>query len=292
MPSLQTDAYVTMTPRGEFVVRPASVEELEQILSWAAAEGWNPGRHDAACFHCADPQGFFLGELNGEPVAAISAVRYGQAFAFIGCFLVRPEYRHARLGWHLTEVCREHLGDRPTGLDGVVPMQRTYARLGFQVAHRSFRFQGVAEGTQHPKVVGLTRIPFEDVLLYDRRHFPAARPEFLRAWIHQPEALALGMMRDSRLAGYGVLRRCQTGYKIGPLFADDAAIAEKLFQSLGASVAGQPIFLDVPEPNRAALALAESHRMQVVFETARMYSAAPPKIALDQVYGITSFELG
>jgi hypothetical protein len=27
---------------------------------WAAAEGWSPGRHDAARFYEADPDGFFL----------------------------------------------------------------------------------------------------------------------------------------------------------------------------------------------------------------------------------------
>lgn len=288
----QAEAVVTRTPRGEFVIRAADVAELEQILAWAAAEGWNPGRHDAACFYQADPEGFFMGELEGEPVAAISAVRYGEAFAFIGCFLVRPEYRYARLGWHLTEVCRRHIGARPAGLDGVVPMQRTYRRLGFHIAHRNFRFQGVAEGRRHPKVVGLRRIPFEELLRYDRLHFPAPRSAFLRAWIDQPEAVALGMLRESRLTGYGVLRRCGAGYKIGPLFADDARIAEQLFQSLCAEVPGETIALDVPEPNQAALDLVAAHRMTPVFETARMYLGPDPELALGQIYGITSYELG
>lgn len=292
MPTLQTDVFMTQTPRGEFVVRLASVSELELILSWAAAEGWNPGRHDAEAFYRADPEGFFLGELNGEPVAAVSAVRYQEDFAFLGCFLVRPEYRYAGLGWHLTEVCRQQIGDRPAGLDGVVAMQRSYQRMGFQIAHRNVRFQGIAAGIRHPKVVGLTRISWEELVRYDRRHFPAARPEFLQAWIHQPEGLALGMMHEGRLVGYGVLRPCQTGYKIGPLFADNRSTAEKLFQSLASQVTGETIFLDVPEPNRAALALADEHGMTPVFETARMYSATPPPIALDEVFGITSYELG
>jgi hypothetical protein len=30
--------------------RPLSREELDEVIEWAAAEGWNPGRHDAAAF--------------------------------------------------------------------------------------------------------------------------------------------------------------------------------------------------------------------------------------------------
>ena len=32
--------------------------------------------------------------------------------------------------------------------------------------------------------------------------------------------------------------------------------------------------------------------MAPVFETARMYTGAPPAIPVDRVYGVTSFELG
>ena len=43
-------------------VRRMSEADLELALDWAAAEGWNPGLHDAHCFYAADPEGFFLGE--------------------------------------------------------------------------------------------------------------------------------------------------------------------------------------------------------------------------------------
>jgi GNAT superfamily N-acetyltransferase len=292
MSSLQTAGLATATPRDQFVIRRAERDEIPQILAWAAAEGWNPGYNDADCFYQTDPEGFFLAELAGEPIGSLSAVVYDEAFAFLGCFIVRSEHRYCGFGMHLSQVYREHVGDRNAGLDGVVAMQRTYGRLGFQIAHRNIRFGGLAEGHSHPKVVGLTRLPLDEVSIYDRRHFPAARPDFLQAWIHQPGAAALGVMRDGHLAGYGVIRPCVTGYKIGPLFADDSRAAEKLYQSLCARVAGQPVFLDVPEPNREAVALAERHGLKPVFETARMYSGPVPKIALNEVFGITTYELG
>jgi ribosomal protein S18 acetylase RimI-like enzyme len=55
---------------------------------------------------------------------------------------------------------------------------------------------------------------------------------------------------------------------------------------------GEFIVLDVPQTNAAAVALAERHGMTSVFETARMYTKGAPAIAIDRVFGVTSFELG
>ena len=53
------------------------------ILDWAAAEGWNPGLDDAVAIHAADPDRFLLGSIDGQPIGAVSVVRYGTAFAFL-----------------------------------------------------------------------------------------------------------------------------------------------------------------------------------------------------------------
>jgi Acetyltransferase (GNAT) domain len=100
-------------------------------------------------------------------------------------------------------------------------------------------------------------------------------------------------MRDRKLCGYGVIRRCRRGFKVGPLFANDEKIAETVLLELSSNVAmAEPIFLDVPEVNPAAIRLVEQYRMNKVFETARMYTDAPPAIELEGVFGVTTFELG
>jgi hypothetical protein len=141
-------------------------------------------------------------------------------------------------------------------------------------------------------VVPLSAIPFDELCAYDRELFPAPRQRFLRCWLDQPGAAAFGVRRDGSLAGYGLLRPCRIGYKIGPLFADSPDLAEDLFQALATHAAGAPVFLDVPEPNQAALSLAQRHGMDRVFETARMYTRQSPAMAADRIYGVTTFELG
>ena len=50
-----------------------------------------------------------------------------------------------------------------------------------------------------------------------------------------------------------MIRKCVTGYKIGPLFADNKLIAEDLFKKLNNFAVSSLIFLDIPEVNREAL---------------------------------------
>ncbi len=68
------------------------------MCQWAEAEGWNPGIHDASTFWNSDPQGFFGLSAEGQLVGTISAVRYGDEFAFVGFFIVRPGSRGHLLG--------------------------------------------------------------------------------------------------------------------------------------------------------------------------------------------------
>ena len=67
--------------------------ELLAAIDWAAAEGWNPGLYDADSFYAADPCGFFMAELNGEPAGCISAVAYDDSFGFMGFYIVRKDLR-------------------------------------------------------------------------------------------------------------------------------------------------------------------------------------------------------
>jgi len=70
-------------------IRTMRPEEIALAVDWAAAEGWNPGLGDAACFATVDPGGFLIGELDGAPAATISCLDYDARFAFLGFYIVR-----------------------------------------------------------------------------------------------------------------------------------------------------------------------------------------------------------
>ena len=277
-----------------FRIRVMSPDDIRTAIDWAAEEGWNPGVHDAECFYSADPEGFFIAELDGQPVATISVVNYDERFSFAGLYIVKGEYRGKGYGTRLFDHAWEHAGDRIIGGDCVFTMQDKYqARDSLMPAFRNIRFEGTGGGEAPSTLVDATALPFESVLSYDRLHFPASRPAFLHAWLNQGESTSLAYLNPGeRIAGYGVIRQCMNGHKIGPLFADTPELAEQIFQGLSATVPGEQIFLDTPEPNPAAVALAQVHGMTEVFGTERMYTKEIPALPLHHIFGITSFELG
>ena len=273
-------------------VRNLCGAEAHMVVDWARREGWNPGLHDAACFYAADPEGFLVSLHDGEPAAVISVVRYDASYAFLGLYICRPELRGQGYGMRVWKAGIEHAGGRTIGLDGVPDQQENYARSGFRLAWRNRRYQGVGGGERDPGLVDLDEIAFGRITAFDYDVFEADRRRFLRFWVAQPDAVRLASVRGEQLTGWGMMRRCVDGHKIGPLLAEDIATAERLLDGLLAEVPGETVYLDVPEPNHAAVRAAEARGMTVSFETARMYAGTPPDLNLAKIWGITTFELG
>lgn len=278
-----------------YKIRTASREELDIAIEWAAKEGWNPGLHDSDAFYATDPKGFFLGFLDNEPISSISAVAYDNKFGFLGFYIVKPKHRGKGYGIKIWDEALKHLPTQNIGLDGVVEQQENYKKSGFKLAYRNIRYEGVGTDKkfEDKNIVQLSKLPFEQVKKYDDQVFPTSRPKFLKSWLKQPEALAIGHVEKDRLQGYGMIRKCRAGYKVGPLFADNKNVAEGLFQKMRNFVGnGTPIFLDTPEVNKAAVSLAEKCKMKPMFETARMYNKKEPDVLLKKIFGVTTFELG
>lgn len=275
-----------------FTIRRMTRADLDTAVDWAANEGWNPGLHDADAFFTADPQGFFLGELDGNPLSCISAVRYGSTFGFIGLYIVKPEHRGKGFGIQTWREGLAHLAGRTIGLDGVLEQQPNYRKSGFELAYRNVRFEGRIESEASPLARPLGEFPFETIHEYDRTLFPEGRESFLRSWLKLQNSWSYGVGGANGLTGYGVIRKCRSGLKVGPLFADDESAADILFGSLASHAGGEPVYLDPPEPNAAAIRLANRWGMQSVFETARMYTPPAPVCPVDRIFGVTTFELG
>lgn len=277
----------------DVTIRPMGADEIAVAVDWAAAEGWNPGLADAGCFAAEDRQGFWIGELDGMPAATVSCVNYGAGFAFLGFYIVRPDLRGRGYGLRIWNAAIAHAGSRVIGLDGVVDQQANYRKSGFTLAYPNIRYGGrAALDAPQAGIAPLGDIPLATLEADDATVFPAARTAFLRAWVAAPGHLGRALVRDGRLAGWGVIRPCRSGRKIGPLVADDRAAAEMVLGALLAGVGGEEVFLDVPSVNRDAVALAEGLGLSPVFETARMYTGPVRPMQLDRLFGVTTFELG
>ena len=275
----------------------ASLADWPLIQGWCADEGWNPGDHDGPCFLAQDPEGFFVGRIGGEPVSAVSVVNYGDAFSFLGLYLVKPEFRGRGHGLATWKAALPRAGARTVGLDGVVAQQDNYRKSGFNDAHRTVRFVGelTSDGSGPAAAVPLAEAGFTEVADYDALCFPAPRPVFLREWFAAPGHIGRALIVDGRLVGYGVLRAAHDGYRVGPLFADSRVYAEVILDALVAGAGrggGTRVVIDVPETNREAQAMVAALGMEPSFEVARMYTGPVRDIDHSKVFGITTLELG
>lgn len=281
-----------METQEKIVVSKMTRKDLDLAIEWAAGEGWNPGLNDADCFYEADPDGFFIARIGDEPVGTISAVSYQKKFGFIGLFIIKLDHRRSWTAFHLTRAACRHLEGCNVGLDGVLERVNSYSNLGYNYAYKNARYEGVGQNFNTGGVVELSDVPFDDLVKFDARMFSVDRPGFLEKWINQPEGAALGTLDDGVISGYGVIRKCRQGFKIGPLFAENPEIADRLFKALSNTASGEKIYLDTPCINKNAIDLANKYGMRIVFETARMYSGDTDILPVDKIFGITSFELG
>lgn len=270
--------------------RNATEGDLRLVLSWAAAEGWNPGQDDAAAFFASDPGGFFLAEAEAAPVAAISVVNHTDSFAFLGLYLCLPECRGKGIGYGLWQHALAHAGGRVVGLDGVPDQQQNYRKSGFTSAGETYRFEGriPAQADRDLRVAS-----GDDLDLIRGRESRAngyAKPAFLTAWATNTGNRQTFVLGHAPRA-FATIRHCGCGAKIGPLVAGTLRDAEILLQAIAAAFPAKPFIIDVPDDQTELTALCQGWGLQATFNTARMYRGPAPAPG-PGIRSIATMELG
>lgn len=271
---------------------------VKTLVDWAREEGWNPGEHDLEVFHRTDPEGFYGFYIDDELIGGGAVVSYKGEFGFMGLFIVRPDLRGRGIGeklWHLRrDLLIQRLNkDAAIGMDGVVAMQPFYEKGGFRIAFRDERYECYGRKTDPDEHVSVILTADRNrILEYDKGCFGFDRTVFMNEWLSMPDSRAFKYTMGDDLLGFTVIRKVHSGYKIGPLFADDEKVAEALYLACLDHAPDQPVYLDVPVPNESALNMMKKYDARYVFECARMYHGKPPGLDIDKIFGITTFELG
>lgn len=287
-----------MDQLSKMLFQKLNFDGLKELVKWARDEGWNPGPCDADVYWATDPDGFYGYYKEGELIAGGSIVSYANEFGFMGFFIVKPEYRSLGIGRKLWYQRRDTLISRlnkgaSIGMDGVVAMQAFYEKGGFDIAFRDIRYERMTETFLPAKPVSsISDKDIQSVLEYDKQCFGFSRPQFLHPWLKMPDNKTFKYTEQGQLKGFAIVRKVYKGYKICPLFADNLTIAEELYKACLNSVGAEPLYIDIPEINKEAIALVEMYNMSYIYECARMYFGKAPKMEMNKVFGITSFELG
>jgi len=272
--------------------------DVEILMSWASNEGWNPGKHDLDVFWNTDSDGFYGCFMHGELIAGGAIISYEGAFGFMGLFIVQSQYRNVGIGnklWHARKnLLISRLKENASiGMDGVLAMQPFYQKGGFEIAFRDERYEFTGKDYScSDNVTTIVSEDFSDIMNYDKLCFGFQRTPFLKQWLTMPESKAIKYTNNNEIEGYAVIRKAEKGYKIGPLFAQNDTVAEELLKSCLSYASEDSVFLDIPTINEHAINLVKKYEGKYIFECARMYYGQTPNTPINQIYGITSFELG
>ena len=134
--------------------------------------------------------------------------------------------------------------------------------------------------------------------MYDTTVFGFERHAFLSKWLRVTGSHArVAINTEGSIVGYKVARPTfvkEEGYRIGPLFADSEAIAEKLlkavFEALLQGESAAVVCVDAP--TEKAGKLCERLQGKILFHVVYMIMNDLPDACFDKWFGYTAVELG
>lgn len=272
--------------------------QVQEILQWAADEGWNPGIDDAAAFYKSDPGGFFGISIEGELQACVSIVRQNTTCAFLGLYICLPSYRGQGVGYSVWQHAMNERKQFNIALDGVVEQQANYKLSGFNFAWRNRRFSGTPNRclntlSSNHQIAPMKREFLDEVIRLDADVGGLKRKQFLNAWLcDTPTRKTYLLVVDGNLKGLCTIRQCLEGHKLGPVIAENTDQAMALINACSNALNATQIIVDIPSFNSAANTLAMKLGWSNVFETARMYLGKVPDVDEKRLFGVATLELG
>lgn len=282
-------------------------EFASYAINLGKSEGFCPGKDDV-CFFAADPNGFFVGLLNGKKISTCSLVKYENKQAFLGYNILEKEFRGRGYGSKALKHALETVDDSYNiGLDAFIGTTGIYEKRGFEVVWNNRRYtinaseaMAITQTSESVVIKPVCEVDFENVIKYNASVFGCDRCSFLKEWVNAPHHKGfVAMDYSDNVLGFVIIREMvDGGFKFGPLFADSAQIACSLIKFSGEIVAKAAegdrfILIDMIEANPEAIAIVEEIGCDYESKTCRMYTKGIPKDFLkEKVFGLTSVEIG
>jgi ribosomal protein S18 acetylase RimI-like enzyme len=284
---------------GETTLRTMRPEDIPFAMEVKTAAGWNQTARDWAAYLGYAPDGCFVAERAGRRVGTATTIAYGRRCGWVGMVLVHPEARRGGIGTALLRraiAALQARGVAAVKLDAT-PMGRTvYLPMGFRDEYELTRFEGAAPAGAAPTGVAvqfMTERDLPELTAFDAEAFGAERGAVLRSMASRNPEFCFVRREAGRIAGYLIARHGANAVQIGPWVARDAGSAEELLRAFWRRVPGRRVFVDVPHPNAAGLALIRGAGFAVQRGYTRMFLGENPFPGLpERVFGTSSAEKG
>ena len=86
-------------------------EVYDLVYSRTIDRGWKLGTLDHVSYFAADRTGFFVGELNGNPINCVSFIKHTADFAYGGPYLVDEQYQGKGYGLKTWNIAKASLNE-------------------------------------------------------------------------------------------------------------------------------------------------------------------------------------
>ncbi len=241
-------------------IRTLTCADLPLGMRLKDQAGWNQVEADWVRFLEVEPGGAFVADLDGQPAGTLATCVFGPV-AWIAMVLVDVAFRRRGVARALMEhglKVLDRKGVRTVRLDATPLGQPLYEQLGFVTDHILHRYAGVLPSRDAPATVrAARRADHEACLRLDRQATGTDRAKILlRLFEEYPDALRV-VEADGGVVGFLTARPGARARFLGPCIAPLAA-GPLLFADAWHRHAGEFVFLDVPEGNRAAVSLVEA----------------------------------
>jgi GNAT superfamily N-acetyltransferase len=233
--------------------------------------GWNQTEADWRRFLTFDPDGCFVAELDGQAAGTVTTITFGTT-AWIAMLLVERDLRGRGIGTALMKHAIAHLdacGITRIRLDATPLGEPIYRRLDFAAEFSLMRFEGRCPADLPAATTALLReSDVEEVIRLDEAVTRTDRRKLITQLATEfPHSFRL--LRDAeRIVGFVSSRPGSRAAQLGPCIVRGGG--ERLLDDAMAALAGEPIFVDIPADNAAAIAWAKSRGLTVQRPFVRM----------------------
>ena len=229
-------------------IRALGLGDVAAAVPLAAEAGWNQVAADWR-FMIESGRAFGVDGASGL-VATALVLPVGSALSWISMVLVTKARRGTGLGTRLLKHCIAQVTKEGAvaGLDATELGRPIYLPLGFADLYRISRYRLERRPEAAPVPAGIELAPFthqalEEVAGWDRKRSAMERLGIIAHLRARQPALAWIAQRGGAIVGYVVGRDGRLATQIGPVMADDGAIATALAARAMANAA-PPYFLD------------------------------------------------
>lgn len=278
--------------------------DFKKINQWCIDEGWNIGIHDSEIYYKIDPIHHYIAKTN-EDVASLSLIKHSPAFFTLGPFIVHKSYRGKGVGealWNvaMTRIIKEY-PDAHIALYAVLEQVERYKKADFVPVLAIQRWYLDSNQSISPNICNqcttITNKLIPSVGRYYQNNYVTNRDLLFSELLLKPETNGLVFIDDNIIKGFGFIRRCVSGFRIGALVADTPEIAKTLITGLLVFAQSAPVFIDVPSSNphgincmNAFNAVRASQEDTIMMIKGTGYSSYLKQ--WKQHYGLFSLEIG